>query len=164
MLIHITNLLLFFLPATRLFAFKRFLWRSCGAEMGSGTSLNQGVYRIGTGVISIGENTWIGLRCGFIVPAGSAIVVGARCDFAPEVMFVVGSHEIGSGFRRAGVGKADPIRIGEGCWIGARATILGGANLGRGTIVGAGSVVLPGNYPPDVLIAGTPAHVIRTLT
>ncbi|MFV3517292.1 DapH/DapD/GlmU-related protein, partial [Mycobacterium tuberculosis] len=76
--------------------------------------------------------------------------------------FVTGSHDLGPASRRAGTEKALPITIGDGCWIGARCTVLGGATIGAGTIVAAGAVVV-GPLPPNVLAAGVPAAVKRVL-
>ena len=50
------------------------------------------------------------------------------------------------------------MRIGAGAWIGSAAVVL--ADVGRGTIVGAGSVVTK-PLPDDVIAAGVPAKVIR---
>jgi virginiamycin A acetyltransferase len=50
--------------------------------------------------------------------------------------------------------------IGHDVWIGTRATILPGARLGNGTIVGAGAVV-SGDVPPYSIVAGNPARVLR---
>jgi len=58
----------------------------------------------------------------------------------------------------------EAICIGDDVWIGAGATILKGVNLGDGCIVAAGSVVLRGHYPPNTIIAGNPAHVVKTLS
>jgi acetyltransferase-like isoleucine patch superfamily enzyme len=50
--------------------------------------------------------------------------------------------------------------IGNYCFIGARAIILPGVSIGDHVIVGAGSVVTK-DVPPNCIIAGNPAKVIR---
>ncbi|PZG31465.1 gamma carbonic anhydrase family protein [Spongiactinospora gelatinilytica] len=55
--------------------------------------------------------------------------------------------------------------VETGALIGIGAIVLGGARVGAGTLVAAGAVVPPGRtVPGGVLVAGTPAKVIRELT
>lgn len=58
-----------------------------------------------------------------------------------------------------GGGDREPVRIGDDVWIGARVTILPGADIGNGAVIGAGSVVR-GKIPPMVVAAGNPARVV----
>lgn len=53
-----------------------------------------------------------------------------------------------------------PIRIGDGCWVGAHACVLAGVTLGRGVVVGAGSVVTR-DCEEGAIVAGPPAAVLR---
>lgn len=53
------------------------------------------------------------------------------------------------------------IKIGDNCWIGAKATILDGSRIGNGCIVAAGAVVT-GIFPDNSIIAGVPAKVIKS--
>lgn len=57
---------------------------------------------------------------------------------------------------------AKPIHIGKNCFIGCNSIILKGTELGDGCVVGAGAVVC-GKFPPNSVIAGNPAKVIREL-
>jgi acetyltransferase-like isoleucine patch superfamily enzyme len=54
----------------------------------------------------------------------------------------------------------DAVEIGPGSWLGAGAVILPGTRLGRNTVVGAGAVVR-GDYPDHAVLAGVPARVVR---
>ena len=53
----------------------------------------------------------------------------------------------------------DSIFIGENVWICTRAILLGGATIGEGSIVGAGSVV-DFRVPPFSIVAGNPARIV----
>ncbi len=52
------------------------------------------------------------------------------------------------------------ILIGNDCWIGSRVTVLSGASIHNGAVIGAGAVVT-GEIPPYAIAVGNPAKVIR---
>jgi acetyltransferase-like isoleucine patch superfamily enzyme len=56
--------------------------------------------------------------------------------------------------------RTSPVRIEDGVWVGAGATILPGVTVGTGAVIAAASVVTA-DVPPGVLVAGNPARVIR---
>lgn len=60
---------------------------------------------------------------------------------------------------RSFVAGGDTI-IGDGCWIGSRAMIMQGVELGEGAIVATGAVVTQ-DVPPYAIVAGVPAKVIK---
>jgi acetyltransferase-like isoleucine patch superfamily enzyme len=57
---------------------------------------------------------------------------------------------------------ARPIHIESNVWIGFDACVLPGVTIGRGSVVGARSLVT-GDVPPFTVVAGNPARVIRQL-
>jgi acetyltransferase-like isoleucine patch superfamily enzyme len=57
------------------------------------------------------------------------------------------------------ISKGDII-IEDDVWIGVNAVILGDVKIGRGAVVGAGSIVTK-NIPPYAIVAGNPAKVIK---
>jgi acetyltransferase-like isoleucine patch superfamily enzyme len=58
--------------------------------------------------------------------------------------------------------REEPIRIGNGAWIGARVIILPGVTIGNRALVAAGAVVTR-DVPDDTLVGGNPAKIIRQL-
>lgn len=54
------------------------------------------------------------------------------------------------------------VVIGNDVWIGCNAVILKGVSIGEGAIISAGSVVTK-NVPPNVMVAGNPAKIVKTL-
>jgi acetyltransferase-like isoleucine patch superfamily enzyme len=52
------------------------------------------------------------------------------------------------------------VRIGNDVWIGTRAIILPGVQIGDGAIIGAGSVVTR-DVPALAVVGGVPARVIK---
>ena len=55
-----------------------------------------------------------------------------------------------------------PIVIEDNVWIGANVAIMPGVTIGKHSVVAAGSVVTT-DVPPDSVVAGVPAKVVRTL-
>lgn len=52
------------------------------------------------------------------------------------------------------------IAIEDDVWIGAKAIILKGVTIGKGAVVAAGAVVTK-NVPPECIVGGNPAKVIK---
>lgn len=160
--LHIFNCLNAFLPSAPFFSFRVKFLRCLSVKIGENVRINTGTSFYWHN-FEVGSDVWIGPECKFFSTADAKISIGSRCDLAPGVMLVTGSHEMGNEHRRAGTDRSDPISVGDGCWIGARALILGGASIGSGCIIAAGAVVLPGNYPSNCLIAGVPGVIKRHL-
>lgn len=90
------------------------------------------------------------------------VTIGARTLIGPNVSLYSGTHPedpiLRNGTNGPELGR--PIIIGEDVWIGGNAIILPGVNIGRGAVIGAGSVVT--KDVPDFWIAGgNPARLFR---
>jgi maltose O-acetyltransferase len=141
---------------------RRAVLNCVGLRLASGVRFCGRGWIYGRGRVEVGANSWVGLDVVFYSQVGSTIRIGADCDIGPANIFVTGSHLIGDRFRRAGIGRSAPITIGNGCWLGARVTVLGGVTIGEGAIVAAGAVVTS-DVPSNTLVGGVPARIIRSL-
>ena len=160
----IYRLLTWWLPETRCFGWKRFLLRWAGATVGKNVHVNSSAIFSGNGDLSICDDVWIGAGCRISPVGKSGIKIGAHCDFGPEVIVITGGHEIDpEGDHIGGKGKSESVAIGNGCWLGARCTILPGVTLADKTLVAAGAVVTKRVDAPCLLVAGVPAEVKKKL-
>lgn len=162
MLRHLVNIILWGLPPTRMFSFRRLLLRLAGIDLAQDVAVCGQGWFFGPGRVQIGTGTWLSPRVLVYTHADASIAIGDACDIGPFVRILTGSHEIGPADRRAGIGTAKPVSIESGCWIGANTLILGGVTIGRGTIVAAGSVVIS-DLPANCLAAGVPAKIKHAL-
>lgn len=112
------------------------------------------------GELSVDRNSFISVECFFDL--SELIVIGENASIAMRSVFITSTHEIGSLEKRAGNALAEPITIGDGCWIGANVTVLPNVRIGAGTIIAAGSVVTR-DCDPNSVYAGVPAQKIKTL-
>ena len=87
---------------------------------------------------TIGENAYVGPRCHLGLVHIERDVLLAAGVHVPSGAHTHGTEDISVPIRDQ-AGKKMPVRIGEGAWIGSAAIVL--ADVGAGTIVGAGAVV-----------------------
>jgi len=122
-------------------------------------SLIPPIYCTGGENIRIGRNVFINQNCTLYDLGG--IDIGDDVMIGPNVNIITSSHPIKPSQRREFV-IAKPIVIEKNVWIAAGATIIGGVTIGENSVAAAGSVVTR-NVPPNTLVAGNPARVIRSI-
>jgi len=88
----------------------------------------------------------------------AGITIGENTIFANNVTVVSNNHDLYDKDKYI----AKPVVIGNECWLGAGVTILPGVTLGNNVVVGANSVVTK-SFPKNMIVAGNPAKVIKTL-
>jgi acetyltransferase-like isoleucine patch superfamily enzyme len=109
--------------------------------------------------IRVGDRVFINQNCTFYSLA--EITLGDDVMIGPNVSLITSEHPVAPSKRRAYLlGK--PITIETGVWIAAGATVIGGVTIGENAVVAAGSVVTR-DVPPNTLVAGNPARVIRSI-
>lgn len=134
-------------------------------ELNEGVSFN-GPIRFHYGVhTKIGKNTFFNFN--FTCQDDAEVTIGENCDFGPNVTIVTPLHpmlanEIMYGIARR-LCRAEPVKIGSGCWICANVVILPGVTIGDNCVIGAGSVVTK-SIPDNSVAVGNPCRVLRTLS
>ncbi|WP_275450342.1 DapH/DapD/GlmU-related protein [Treponema pedis] len=80
-----------------------------------------------------------------------------------NVQIYSATHPTDYKIRQQHLELAEKIVIGDDVWIGGSVIICKGVKIGKGSTIGAGSVVTK-DIPENVLAAGNPCKVIKTLT
>ena len=109
--------------------------------------------------IRVGRNVFVNQNCTFYDLGGLDIADDVL--IGPNVSLITSGHPLEPSQRRAGV-VAKPIVIEKNVWIAAGATLIGGVTIGENSVVAAGSVVTK-DVPPNTLVGGNPARVIRSI-
>lgn len=91
------------------------------------------------------------------------VIIGDNVFIAPNVSIYTAGHPIHPKARNSMYEYGIPITIGDDCWIGGSVVICPGVNIGKGTVIGAGSVVTC-DIPENVVAAGNPCRVLRKIT
>jgi acetyltransferase-like isoleucine patch superfamily enzyme len=158
---YLTNHLVPHVPS---FAFRRAWYRRVvGISFGEHAGVHLGCYvwfyspgQVRRDGVSIGAYSRINRNCCLDVRGG--LVIGENVSVSPDVTILTAAHGVTDPEFRV-VGK--PVVIEDHVWIGARAMILGGTSLGRGSVVAAGAVVTR-DVPELAIVAGIPARVVGT--
>lgn len=116
-------------------------------------------------LIALGDRVAIGSRCRLWAgPTRGRITLGADALLGPDILLITANYRFNDGapVTEQAMDEAD-IAIGPDVWIGAKAVILPGTEIGQGAIIGAGSVVR-GTVPPYAVAVGNPARVVSQRT
>ncbi len=157
-----THFKLFFKGSGRKLCLKKFKY------VGEGAEFRPGAYAIACSKISIGKNVVI--RPTTMLFA-EPIYDGGEITIEDNVLIGSGVHIYTTNHN---FGNPDELVINQGysvkkvvlksgCWIGANAIILPEVTIGNNSVVAAGSIVTK-NVEDKVLVAGSPARIIRTFT
>lgn len=157
---HILN----YLPFS--FAARKLLLILLGAKIGSGSIIMDvrffNWHHKGPGGLKIGRECFIGDET--LIDLYDAIILEDQVTLAPRVTVLT---HLNVGYKDHPLQKffpktAKPVIFKKGCFIGAAATILPGVTIGQHSFVSAGSVVTE-DIPPETLVGGVPAQVIRKI-
>ena len=98
---------------------------------------------------------------GLMIDACGLVEIGDDNMIGPDVYVADSNHQYGDGLRPGDAPMAaGRVRIGNRCWIGAKAIILKDVELGDGCVVAAGAVVTRSVKPGEV-VGGAPARPLK---
>ena len=107
---------------------------------------------------TFGRDCFVNFGCTFLALGGITIeddvFIGPHCVLATEY------HPENPEARHSLLTK--PIVVKRNAWLGANVTVLAGVTIGENAIVAAGSVVTK-DVPDNMVVAGSPARVIREI-
>lgn len=115
----------------------------------------------GTGrKIVVGNNSGLGVNSKLM----GRVIIGSNVMMGPDALFVTTTHkfeDVKQPMIEQGFSPEKPIFISDDVWIGARCTFLPGVRVGKGAIIGAGSVVTK-SVPEYAVVAGNPARIVKS--
>jgi maltose O-acetyltransferase len=126
----------------------------CGKAVNIGKGAS---FETGQG-IELGDNSWLGVNCRI-----GKTKIGKFVMMAPDIVILSQNHlfdDIKTPMMLQGFETHRPVIIEDDVWIGTRAIILPGRRIGKGAIIGAGSVVTK-DVPPYAIVGGNPAKILR---
>lgn len=112
--------------------------------------------------VDIGNNTYITGKTHLACIEGKRITIGRKCLFSNDIVFRTGdSHSI-TNDKNERINSAEDIIIGDHVWLSQKIIVLKGANIGKDSVVGTGSVVTGKIFKDNSIIAGNPARIIKS--
>ena len=95
-----------------------------------------------------------------MIDACGYVEIGNENMFGPDIYITDSNHTFGDGLALQDQPmQVGHVKIGNRCWIGAKAVILKDVELGDGCVVGAGAVVTK-SFPAGSVVIGVPASLL----
>lgn len=108
--------------------------------------------------IRVGKNVFVNHGCTFMDRGG--ITLEDDVLIAPKVSLITLNHLLAPSERRTTV--CAPITVKRNAWLGLGATIMPGVTIGENAVVAASGLVTR-DVPPNTVVAGIPARVVRRI-
>jgi len=122
-------------------------------------------------IVKVGKQSYGELWVYSFGSPNESLKIGNFCSIASDVKFILGGNHSMNTFstfpfryyfnnKECEAKSKGPIIVEDDVWIGTCSIILSGVTLGKGTIIGAGSVVTKSTNPYSI-VAGNPARLIK---
>jgi acetyltransferase-like isoleucine patch superfamily enzyme len=143
------------------------LIRIFGGEIGRNVYIHEVIF----------QNVYVNGFRNFVAESKATVQPGCIIDLAEKVILremvtiaqgvTICTHsnpgsKMGKPLAKVFAPRYAPVEFKKGCWVGASSTILPGITVGEMAVVGAGSVVTR-DVPPLMIVAGTPAEVVKEI-
>ena len=113
------------------------------------------------GVILIGNNTHFVGKIHLACTEGCKIEIGERCLFSDDITFRTGDSHVIIDLSGNRINIPQNIKVDDHTWFGQQVVVLKGASIGKDSIIGTRSLITGKKFPDNVVIAGSPAKVIK---
>ncbi|WP_335966077.1 DapH/DapD/GlmU-related protein [Galbibacter sp. PAP.153] len=137
---------------------RKYLSEIIGAPIDESTTVFTPFYTNLGNQIILGKNVFVNHACSFLDLGG--IVIEDNVMIGPRVNITSENHPVTINNRKTLI--PSKVIIKQNAWIGAGATILPGVTVGTNAVVAAGAVVNK-DVPPNTVVGGIPAKVIKTI-
>lgn len=153
-LLYLANRVVAHIPShlIRLFFYRRVM----GFSVGRSSYIFMGAWfdNKGEGSFVMGDHSVINQKCR--LDNRGAITIGNNVGISADVIILTADHDLQS---QTFAGRSRRVSIGDHAFIGTRAMLMPGVNVGRGAAVGAGAIVTR-DVAPFTIVAGCPAKPI----
>jgi maltose O-acetyltransferase len=138
---------------------RNLIFKTCLGQFGEQSLIDYKVYMRYFKNIEIGHHVAINRGCELYTSYHLAkkIVIGNHVTLSPNVIFYGAAQDY---HYQPMPDIAGDIIVEDNCWICANSIILPGVTIGKGSVIGAGSVVT-NDIPPNSVAVGNPARVIK---
>ncbi len=134
---------------------KQLILRIFGARLGSGVIIKPSVLIKYPWFLEIGAHSWIGEKAW--IDNLTMVKIGSHVCLSQGAMLLTGNHD----YKKSGFDlEVQPITLGDGVWIGARAVVCPGVVCKSHAVLGVGSVATK-ELKEYTIYAGHPAVEIR---
>jgi acetyltransferase-like isoleucine patch superfamily enzyme len=111
--------------------------------------------------ITIGDRSNINRNCMIWAGDNAKVIIGKDCLTGPGVTIIASKYDVkGRNIVRSYPPFERDIIIEDDVWLGANVVVLPGVKIGKGAIVGAGSVITK-DIPPYAIVTGIPGKIIK---
>jgi putative colanic acid biosynthesis acetyltransferase WcaF len=146
---------LYRLPLPRAYGWRRSWLRLFGARLGKAAAVHATTKILHPWLLEIGD--WSNLSSGVVVYNLGPVKIGHHTVISQDAYLCAGTHDYTQPTLPL---LREPITVGSGVWIAAKAFIGPGVTIGDNTVVGACAVVVK-DVTSGVVVAGNPARVLK---